>query len=321
MNVLVVGSVALDSVETPFGRAESVVGGSATYFASAACHFAPVQLVGVVGDDYPVDKLAPLAARGVDLAGLEQATGESFRWRGRYRHDLNSAETLETRLGVFSHFRPKIPPAFRRAPFVFLANIDPRLQLEVLNQVESPRLVACDTMNFWIESRRSDVIALLGRVDLITLNDGEARQLTERSNLVHAARWILDHGPRLVVIKKGEHGAFMFSPQSVFFAPAYPLEEVFDPTGAGDSFAGGFMGYLARTGDLSEANLRRAVVVGSAMGSFAVERFSNERLLELTTDAIDRRIAEFRDLVSFEATASDKGPRGPHAPRPSPNRA
>jgi sugar/nucleoside kinase (ribokinase family) len=300
MTVLVVGSVALDSVETPFGKADGVVGGSATFFASAACHFGPVQLVGVVGNDYPVDQLAPLAAQGVDLSGLEHAEGESFRWRGRYRHDLNSAETLETRLGVFSHFRPKIPAAFRRTPFVFLANIDPRLQLEVLGQVESPRLVACDTMNFWIESRRNDVIALLGRVDLITLNDGEARQLTERTNLVHAARWILERGPRYVIVKKGEHGAFMFTKESIFFAPAYPLEQVFDPTGAGDSFAGGFMGHLARTGDLSDANLRRAVVVGSAMGSFAVERFSNERLLSLTAADIDQRITEFRDLVSFE---------------------
>jgi sugar/nucleoside kinase (ribokinase family) len=300
MTVLVVGSVALDSVETPFGHAERVIGGAATYFASAACLLTPVQLVGVVGDDYPLDKLAPLSARGVDLSGLERASGESFFWRGRYRHDLNSAETLETRLGVFSNFRPKIPAAFRRAPFVFLANIDPRLQLEVLSQVESPKLVACDTMNFWIESRRDDLLSLLGRVDLITLNDGEARQLTGRPNLVHAARWILDHGPRHVIIKKGENGALMFTGGSVFFAPAYPLETVFDPTGAGDSFAGGFLGYLARTGDLSEANLRRAVVVGSAMGSFAVERFSNERLLEVTAADIDRRMAEFRELVAFE---------------------
>jgi sugar/nucleoside kinase (ribokinase family) len=300
MTVLVVGSVALDSVETPFGRAENVIGGSATYFASAASHFAPVQLVGIVGDDYPVDKLQPLAAHGVDLSGLEQAPGESFRWRGRYRHDLNSAETLETRLGVFSHFRPKIPEAFRHTPFVFLANIDPRLQMDVLGQVERPRLVACDTMNFWIESRRNDVIALLGRVDLITLNDGEARQLTERTNLVHAARWILERGPRYVIIKKGEHGAFMFTKTSTFFAPAYPLEQVFDPTGAGDSFAGGFMGHLARTGEVSDANLRRAVVVGSAMGSFAVERFSNERVLSVTAAEIDQRIAEFQDLVAFE---------------------
>lgn len=299
--VLVVGSVALDSVETPFGRADDVLGGSGTFFSSSASHFAPVQLVGVVGDDYPFDKLAPLAERGVDLSGVERTKGSSFRWRGRYRHDLNSAETLETHLGVFSHFAPKIPEQFRRAPFVFLANIDPRLQLQVLEQVEKPRLVACDTMNFWIESRRPELLELLKHVDLITINDAEARQLTEHSNLVHAARWILDRGPKHVLIKKGEHGAFMFNRDSVFFAPAYPLESVFDPTGAGDSFAGGFIGYLASTGDLSDRAMRRAVVVGSAMGSFAVEKFSNTRLLEITRADIDARVQEFRELVAFDA--------------------
>ncbi|QJR35258.1 PfkB family carbohydrate kinase [Gemmatimonas groenlandica] len=298
--VLVVGSVALDSVETPFGKADDVLGGSGTYFSSSASHFAPVQLVGVVGDDYPIELLQPLAARGVDLAGLEKVSGSSFRWRGRYRHDLNSAETLETHLGVFSNFRPNIPDQFRKAPFVFLANIDPRLQLQVLEQVEKPRLVACDTMNFWIESRRPELIELLGHVDLITLNDGEARQLTEHSNLVQAARWILDKGPKHVLIKKGEHGAFMFTRDSVFFAPAYPLESVFDPTGAGDSFAGGFIGSLAASGDLSDASMRRAVVVGSAMGSFAVEKFSNGRLLEITRADIDARVREFRQLVAFD---------------------
>jgi sugar/nucleoside kinase (ribokinase family) len=300
MTVLVVGSVALDSVETPFGKADDVLGGSGTFFSASASHFAPVQLVGVVGSDYPTDKLAPLSTRGVDLAGVEKADGESFRWRGRYRHDLTSAETLETRLGVFSHFRPKIPEQFRRAPFVFLANIDPRLQLDVLNQVERPKLVACDTMNFWIESRRPDLLALLERVDLITLNDGEARQLTEESNLVKAARWIMKRGPRHVIIKKGEHGAFMFTEKSVFFAPAYPLEDVFDPTGAGDSFAGGFMGYLAHTGRIDEENMRRAVVYGSTMGSFAVERFSIQRLMEIGTPEIRERLIEFRRLVAFE---------------------
>src|SRR5687768_7933812 len=300
MTVLVVGSVALDSVETPFGKAEDVLGGSGTFFSASASHFGPVQLVGVVGSDYPAEKLQGLALRGVDLAGVEHAEGESFRWRGRYRHDLNSAETLETRLGVFSHFRPKIPEQFRRAPFVFLANIDPRLQLEVLNQVEKPTLVACDTMNFWIESRRSDLLELLGHVDLITLNDAEARQLTEQANLVKAARWIMKRGPTHVVIKKGEHGAFMFTESSVFFAPAYPLEDVFDPTGAGDSFAGGFIGYLARAGQLDEEHMRRAVVYGSVMGSFAVERFSIERLLEIDQGDIRRRLSEFRRLVAFE---------------------
>lgn len=304
MTVLVVGSVALDSVETPFGKADEVLGGSANYFAASASHQTPVQLVGVVGSDYPVAKLDALTARGVDLAGLEKAEGESFRWRGRYRHDLNSAETLETRLGVFSHFQPKIPAQFASAEYVFLANIDPRLQLQVLGQVERPRLVACDTMNFWIESRRADLLTLLGKVDLITLNDGEARQLTEKANLVHAARWILERGPKTVLIKKGEHGAFMFTKDSVFFAPAYPLESVFDPTGAGDSFAGGFMGWLARTGDLSEANMRRAVIVGSAMGSFVVEGFSITRLLEVTRADIDRRVGEFHRLVTFDQELS-----------------
>ncbi len=298
--VLVVGSVALDSVETPFGKADDVLGGSGTYFASSASHFAPVQLVGVVGDDYPLDLLQPLVERGVDLAGLEKVSGSSFRWRGRYRHDLNAAETLETHLGVFSNFRPNIPDQFREAPFVFLANIDPRLQLQVLEQVKKPRLVACDTMNFWIESRRPELVELLGHVDLITLNDGEARQLTEHTNLVQAARWILDKGPKHVLIKKGEHGAFMFTRDSVFFAPAYPLESVFDPTGAGDSFAGGFIGSLAASGDLSDASMRRAVVVGSAMGSFAVEQFSNGRLLDITRADIDARVQEFRQLVAFD---------------------
>jgi sugar/nucleoside kinase (ribokinase family) len=300
MSVLVVGSVALDSVETPFGKADSVIGGSGTFFSASASHLAPVQLVGVVGDDYPLAQLDALKQRGVDMAGLEQAKGESFRWRGRYRHDLNSAETLETRLGVFSHFSPKIPAQFRSAPFVFLANIDPRLQLDVLRQVQRPKLVACDTMNFWIESRRPDIVELIKHVDLITLNDGEARQLTDCANLVKAARWIMQRGPKMVIIKKGEHGAFLFKERSIFFAPAYPLEEVFDPTGAGDSFAGGFMGYLARTGDLSDANLRRAVVYGSAMGSFAVEKFSVQRLLEITPADIAARVAEFRQLVAFE---------------------
>jgi sugar/nucleoside kinase (ribokinase family) len=299
-SVLVVGSVALDSVETPFGKAEEVLGGSATFFSASASLLAPVQLVGIVGRDYPVERLEPLKKRGVNLAGLECADGESFHWRGRYRHDLNSAETIETRLGVFSHFRPKIPDEFRDAPFVFLGNIDPRLQLEVLQQVSKPRLVACDTMNFWIESRRSDILALLSRVDILTLNDAEARQLTEQVNLVKAARWIMEHGPKHVIIKKGEHGAFMFTRSSVFYAPAYPLEEVFDPTGAGDSFAGGFIGYLARTGDLSEPNLKRAVVYGSAMGSFAVERFSIDRFLEIGAEDIVKRVREFHRLVAFE---------------------
>lgn len=304
MSLLVVGSVALDSVETPFGRADDVLGGSATFFSASASHLAPVKMVGIVGDDYPFEQLKrTFASRPVDLSGIEHAKGRSFRWRGRYRHDLNVAETLETHLGVFSSFSPKIPESFRKTPYVFLGNIDPRLQLDVLSQVEKPKLVVCDTMNFWIESRRPDLIALLGHVDAITLNDAEARQLTETSNLVKAARWIMSKGPRFVIIKKGENGALMFTKGGVFLAPAYPLEEVFDPTGAGDSFAGGFMGYIARSGDISEQNLRRAVIHGSAMGSFAVERFSVERLLSVTPAEIADRVKEFRTLVSFEDLA------------------
>ncbi|HMI56177.1 MAG TPA: PfkB family carbohydrate kinase [Gemmatimonadaceae bacterium] len=300
MSVLVVGSVALDSVETPFGKADDVLGGSATFFAASASLLTSVSVVGVVGSDYPMEKLEPLRKRGVDFSGLERAEGSSFRWRGRYRHDLNSAETLETHLGVFSRFSPKIPEKFRSSPYVFLANIDPRLQLDVLNQVERPRLIACDTMNFWIQSRRPDILELLEHVDLVTLNDAEARQLTEKANLVQAAQWIMARGPRHVIIKKGEHGAFMFTEKSIFFAPAFPLENVFDPTGAGDAFAGGFIGYLAKTGDLSEANMRRAVIYGSVMGSFAVEKFSIERLMTVNRAEIDQRMRDMRRLVAFE---------------------
>lgn len=298
--VLVVGSIALDSVQTPFGKADDVLGGSGTFFSASASHLTDVQLVGVVGNDYPLDKLRELEKRNVDLSGIEQADGPSFRWRGRYRHDLNSAETLETHLGVFSHFQPKIPSKWAEPEFLFLANIDPRLQLAVLKQVKRPRLVASDTMNFWIESRRPELLEVIKHVDLLTLNDGEARQLTEQTNLVKAAKWIMARGPKHVIIKKGEHGAFLFREDHVFFAPAYPLETVYDPTGAGDSFAGGFIGYLARSGDLSDANMRRAVVYGSAMGSFAVEKFSIERLMTVTKPEIDERVRAFHQLVAFD---------------------
>jgi sugar/nucleoside kinase (ribokinase family) len=300
MSVLVVGSVALDSVETPFGKADDVLGGSANFFSASASHLTKVSVVGVIGSDYPIEKLEPLKKRGVDYSGLERAEGSSFRWRGRYRHDLNSAETLETHLGVFSHFSPKIPEKLRSCPYVFLANIDPRLQLDVLEQVKKPKLVACDTMNFWIQSRRPDLLTLMDKVDLVTLNDAEARQLSEKANLVQAAQWIMARGPRHVIIKKGEHGAFMFTKNSIFFAPAFPLENVFDPTGAGDSFAGGFIGYLAATDDLSEANMRRAMIYGSVMGSFAVEKFSIERLMTVTRSEIDQRMGDMRRLVAFE---------------------
>jgi sugar/nucleoside kinase (ribokinase family) len=300
MSLLVVGSVALDSVETPFGRADDALGGSATFFSAAASLFCPVQLVGVVGDDYPLDKLQFLADRGVDLGGLERAHGESFRWSGRYSFDLNSRDTLETRLGVFADFSPKIPEGFRGAEWVFLGNIDPELQIKVLEQVERPRFVACDTMNLWIDIKRGRLLDLLKRVDLLFVNDGEARQLSGDHNLARAARWIQERGPRYLVIKKGEHGAMLFTPEHTFFAPGYPLEEVFDPTGAGDAFAGGFLGYLARCGALDDAALRRAVVYGSVLGSFACERFSVDRFRDLTADEIDERARQFRQMTTFE---------------------
>lgn len=300
MSVLVVGSVALDSIETPFGKVEGALGGSGTFFSASASHFTDVKLVGVIGDDYPIDQLKTLEKRNVDLSGVEKVDGPSFHWRGRYSHDLNSPETLETRLGVFSSFDPKIPDEFKSPDFLFLANIDPQLQLAVLKQVNRPRMVACDTMNFWIESKKDDLIKLIREVDLVTLNDGEARQLTGKVNLVGAAKWIMDQGPRHVIIKKGEHGALLFSHGRIFFAPAYPLESLFDPTGAGDSFAGGFIGALARSGDLSEASLRRAVIYGAAMGSFAVEQFSISRLMEISNGDISERVAEFKQLVAFE---------------------
>jgi sugar/nucleoside kinase (ribokinase family) len=300
MSLLVVGSVALDSIETPFGKVRDAVGGSATFFSAAASMFAPVQLVGVVGDDYPMEELAFLRDRGVDMAGVAQASGESFRWSGIYSFDLNSRETLETRLGVFADFKPVIPPSFRNADWLFLGNIDPTLQLEVMQQVERPKLVACDTMNYWIEGRNAELLELLGHIDLLMVNDGEARQLSGEHNLLKAARWIQARGPSMVVVKKGEHGAILFARDFMFFAPGYPLEDIYDPTGAGDAFAGGFVGYLARAGVLDAEHLRRAMIYGSAMGSFAVERFGVERLVSLTDAEIAERVRMFREFTAFE---------------------
>jgi sugar/nucleoside kinase (ribokinase family) len=300
MSVLVVGSVALDTIETPFGRAEDALGGSATFFSAAASFFSPIELVGVVGEDYPRDGLRFLEQRGVDLAGLETRAGESFRWSGVYDFDLNSRETRETRLGVFAEFRPRIPEAFRDAEWIFLGNIDPVLQIDVLDQVRSPKLVACDTMNYWIEGKRSDLLRLLERVNVIMVNDSEVRELSGEYNLLKAARWIQKRGPSMVVVKKGEHGAILFTPDVVFFAPGFPLEDVFDPTGAGDAFAGGFMGYLARAGSTSSDELRRAMIYGSTLGSFAVERMGVNRLIDLEMDEIEERVARFRELTAFE---------------------
>jgi sugar/nucleoside kinase (ribokinase family) len=302
-NVLVVGSVALDSVETPFGTATDALGGSATFFSAAASFFAPVQLVGVIGDDFPLKSLEFLERRGVDLSGVDRKVGESFRWSGTYSYDLNTRETRETRLGVFANFQPVIPDSFRDAEWIFLGNIDPELQLDVLEQVRSPRLVACDTMNYWIEGKRDALLRLLEHVDVLLVNDAEARELSGDYNLLRAARWIQARGPAAVIVKKGEHGAILFTRDVIFFAPGYPLEEVFDPTGAGDAFAGGFIGCLARDGSAEPLHLRRAMIYGSAMGSFAVERFSVDRLIDLDMPAIEQRVSHFRDMTAFEMPA------------------
>jgi sugar/nucleoside kinase (ribokinase family) len=303
MSLLVVGSIALDSVETPFGATTDALGGSAVFFATAGVLLHPVQVVGVVGDDYPMARLERMAKRGIDLAGVTRRAGESFRWSGKYSYDLQNRETLETRLGVFAEFAPEIPPQFRGAQYVFLGNIDPELQLSVLSQVDDPTLVACDTMNYWIEGKRDVLMELLRRVDVLLVNDAEARQLSGDWNIYRAARWILKHGPRIVVVKQGEYGAVLVDPNGIFYVPAYPLEQVFDPTGAGDAFAGGFMGHLAATGDTSPENLRRAMVFGSAMGSFAVEAFSVQRFDALTLDEVRARVHAFGDLVRFDLPA------------------
>jgi sugar/nucleoside kinase (ribokinase family) len=300
MSILVVGSVAIDRIETPFGKADRTLGGAATYFSAAASLFQPVRLVGVIGDDFPEEDLGFLRERGVDFEGLERAEGESFFWAGRYHYDLNTRDTLETRLGVFGDFQPKIPAAYRDTPFVFLANIDPKLQLDVLDQMDAPRFVAADTMNYWIDGHRDKLIELLGRIDCLLLNDSEARELSGDHNLTRAARWIREHGPDIVVIKKGEHGALLFSNDQVFFAPGYPLEEVFDPTGAGDAFAGGFVGWLAYAGSTDTEELGRAMIYGSATGSLACERMGVERLESLTPAEVHERVGEFRRMTAFE---------------------
>jgi len=300
MSLLVVGSVAIDTLETPRGRAPDALGGAATYFAVAASFFGPVQLVAVVGDDFPRAELDWFASRGIDLAGVEVRKGRSLRWTGRYHEDMNVRDTLSFEPNVFEHFSPELPAAYRDTPFVFLANIAPALQARVLDQVRAPKLVGADTMNLWIETTRADLDALLRRVPLLMINDEEAKLLSGETNMVRAARRILAMGPESVMIKRGEYGALYFSGESVFAVPAYPLEEVFDPTGAGDAFAGGVMGYLASSGDTSPAGVRRAIVYGSVLASFTVEAFSLERLRNLTREEIDRRYRQFISLTAFD---------------------
>lgn len=305
MSALVVGSLALDTVETPYGRAEEVLGGSASFFAAAASLYQPVQVVAVVGDDFPLAQLHFLRERGVDFSGLQVAPGESFRWGGAYNADFSARETLFTTLGVFADFSPVIPASFRKARIVSLANIHPILQGEVLDQVESPELVVCDTMNYWIERERSALMSLLQRIDLLMVNDTEIRQLSGIADLVRAARWVRERGPRRVVVKVGAKGALLFDGDAAFRCPAYPLPRVVDPTGAGDAFAGGFAGHLAGVGGCSGDALREALVQGSVMGSFAVESFSLDRLRNPEA----REVAE-RARVLGERAALEPSPTG-----------
>ena len=300
MGILAVGSMAFDSVETPFGKVDDVLGGSATYFSTAASFFTPVDLVAVVGEDFPEEHIDFLKRRGINTDGISRSKGKTFRWKGEYGYDLNEARTLDTQLNVFADFDPQLPEHYCSAEYIFLGNIDPELQLNVLRQVVRPQMVACDTMNFWIEGKRAQLLQTLKYVDILLINDAEVRQLAEEANMVKAARQVLQMGPKTLVVKQGEYGAVMFTEHSVFSAPAYPLESVFDPTGAGDSFAGGFMGYLSSINNVSEQAMRQAIIFGSVMASFNVEEFSLERMRSLDIEQIRNRYRKFQLLTEFK---------------------
>jgi sugar/nucleoside kinase (ribokinase family) len=302
VSLLVVGSVALDSVETPFGKVKDALGGSAVYISVAASYFtAPVKVVGVVGGDFPKAHIEFLKERNVDLDGLQIVqAGKTFRWSGRYHYDLNSRDTLLTQLNVFEKFDPVIPEAFQKSSYVCLGNIDPVLQRKVLAQIKKPRLVVGDTMNYWIETKPSELRETLKVLDVLVVNESEARLLTKEPNLIKAAKRIIKMGPRVVILKKGEHGALLVTEETIFSAPAYPLENLYDPTGAGDSFAGGFVGWLAKTDDISPENLKRAVIYGSAMASFCVEQFSVDGLRDLSNLKIRDRYHSFVEISRFD---------------------
>lgn len=300
MSLLVVGSVAFDSVKTPFGEAKEALGGSGTYFSVSASFFTDVCLVAVVGEDFPNEHITMLNEHKIDTAGLERRPGKTFRWKGFYEYDLNTAHTLDTQLNVFADFKPNLPENYRDCEYVFLANIDPELQALVLDQVKNPKVVACDTMNFWIEGKLEALKKTLSRVDTLIINDGEARELAGDPNVVKAARKILGWGPKTLIVKRGEYGALMIDEKSIFSAPAYPLEFVFDPTGAGDTFAGGFMGYLSSNGELNNEVMRQGIIYGSTMASFNVEDFSLNRIRKLSRDEIDTRFRFFKKMTHFE---------------------
>lgn len=302
MSLLVVGSVAFDSVETPFGKVEEALGGSAVYISVSASYFTnPIRLVAVVGSDFSKEHIEFMESRNIDLDGLEIVQdGKTFRWGGKYHYDLNVRDTLFTELNVFKDFNPKIPAGFKNSTYVCLGNIDPVLQLKVLDQIKKPRLVVGDTMNYWIETKKNDLIETMKRLNILIVNDSEARLLTQEPNLIKAAKKIINIGPQYVIIKKGEHGALLVSENTVFSAPAYPLETIFDPTGAGDSFAGGFIGWLARTEEITMENLKRAVIYGSTLASFCVEQFSVDGLKDLSYLKIQDRFHSFMELSKFD---------------------
>ncbi|MEW6609560.1 MAG: PfkB family carbohydrate kinase, partial [bacterium] len=287
------------SVKTPFGEVKNALGGSAVYFSLAASIFTQVKLVGVVGMDFPDEALLLLKEKGIDLNGLQKIKGKTFHWKGEYHYDLNAAITIDTQLNVLENFSPEIPLEYQDTEFIFLANIDPDLQLNVLQQLHSPKLVVADTMNFWIERKKDALLKLLKKIDIIVLNDGEARQLTNEPNLINAAKKILSSGPKQVIIKKGEHGSLMVSSSNFFSAPAYPLESIFDPTGAGDSFAGGFVGYLASHKNLREPEMKKAIIYGTTIASFTVEDFSINKLINLTKDDIEKRYRRIKKITHF----------------------
>jgi len=299
MGILVVGSVALDSVKTPFGARDEVLGGSATYFSIAASFFNKVNIVATVGEDFPERYVTMFRSKGVGLDGLVTSKGKTFKWKGEYNYDLNTAHTIYTHLNVFEHFKPSIPAHLKNSEFLFLANIDPELQYNVLKQVKRPKLVVCDSMNYWIDTKRKALEKLLDKMDMLLLNDAEARQFSGEYNLLKAAQMIVTFGPKAVIIKKGEHGVIYFSKESHFIAPAYLLESLYDPTGAGDTFAGGMVGYLSKSAKIDEPNIRKAIIYGSIMASFVVEDFGVNRLLELTMPEIRARYDHFRRITKF----------------------
>jgi sugar/nucleoside kinase (ribokinase family) len=305
MSLITVGTMAFDAIETPFGKANKIIGGSAMYAAYAASYFVkPVQQISIIGYDFPQEELNSMEQRGIKMDGVERKKNKkSFFWKGKYHQDMNSRDTLVTDLNVLADFNPVVPPSYNGSEFVLLGNLMPKLQLSVMDQLrKKPKLVAMDTMNFWMQTAMDDLKKVLKRVDLLLVNDAEARELTHQYSLVKAAKKIFEMGPKYLVIKKGEHGALLFHKNKVFFAPAFPLEDVFDPTGAGDTFAGGFTGYLAKTGNVSFANMKKAIIMGSVMASFCVEKFGATRLKELTKADINKRIKHFKELTNFETT-------------------